>query len=38
MGEAVARARPNLSKIELFGRAALVVAEGACSFPRISTG
>jgi ABC-type polar amino acid transport system ATPase subunit len=27
MGEAIARARPNLSKIELFGRAALMIAD-----------
>jgi hypothetical protein len=33
MGEAIARARPNLSKVELFGRAALVVADGRVFIP-----
>ena len=33
MGEAVARARPNLSKIELLGRAALAVADDPVFIP-----
>jgi predicted phage terminase large subunit-like protein len=33
MGEAIARARPNLSKIELFGRAALAIANGLVFIP-----
>ena len=34
MGEAMTKARPNLSKIELFGRAALAVADGLVFIPK----